>query len=78
MQRYYRQLGRDAEAKMSRERRLQLDACHDDQRGGPHSKQLRKLLDFYFEPFAVQNNRFLLDLILRKVRTSGLVMDNGF
>jgi len=29
--------------------------------------QLRQLLDFYFEPFTLQNNRYLLDLISRHV-----------
>lgn len=29
--------------------------------------QLRQLLDFYFEPFTLQNNRFLLDLIFKRI-----------
>eukprot|EP00931_Biecheleriopsis_adriatica_P081128 TRINITY_DN54478_c0_g1_i1.p1 TRINITY_DN54478_c0_g1~~TRINITY_DN54478_c0_g1_i1.p1 ORF type:complete len:798 (-),score=188.75 TRINITY_DN54478_c0_g1_i1:48-2318(-) len=29
--------------------------------------QLRQLLDFYFEPFTLQNNRYLLDLITKRV-----------
>jgi len=29
--------------------------------------QLRQLLDFYFEPFNLQNNKYLLDLISRKL-----------
>eukprot|EP00927_Polykrikos_kofoidii_P055737 TRINITY_DN49951_c0_g1_i1.p1 TRINITY_DN49951_c0_g1~~TRINITY_DN49951_c0_g1_i1.p1 ORF type:complete len:949 (-),score=169.91 TRINITY_DN49951_c0_g1_i1:129-2975(-) len=29
--------------------------------------QLRQLLDFYFEPFTLQNNRYLLDLVARRV-----------
>lgn len=29
--------------------------------------QLRQLLDFYFEPFTLQNNRFLLDLIYKRI-----------
>eukprot|EP00929_Paragymnodinium_shiwhaense_P024710 TRINITY_DN15122_c0_g1_i1.p1 TRINITY_DN15122_c0_g1~~TRINITY_DN15122_c0_g1_i1.p1 ORF type:complete len:853 (-),score=189.00 TRINITY_DN15122_c0_g1_i1:121-2679(-) len=29
--------------------------------------QLRQLLDYYFEPFTLQNNRYLLDLLARRV-----------
>ena len=30
------------------------------------ASQLRQLLDFYFEPFTLQHNRYLLDLILKR------------
>eukprot|EP00439_Symbiodinium_sp_Y106_P019396 s401_g2.t1 len=30
------------------------------------STQLRQLLDFYFDPFTLQHNRYLLDLILKR------------
>jgi len=31
------------------------------------AQQLRQLLDFYFEPFNLQHNRYLLDLVARKL-----------
>lgn len=31
------------------------------------AQQLRQLLDFYFEPFNLQHNRYLLDLLARKL-----------
>jgi len=33
--------------------------------------QLRQLLDFYFEPFNLQHNRFILDVLARKVKQKG-------
>jgi len=36
--------------------------------------QLRQLLDFYFEPFTLQHNRYLLDLVSRRV---GPAEENG-
>lgn len=37
-----------------------------ERRGGRAASQLRQLLDFYFEPFTLQHNRYLLDLILKR------------
>eukprot|EP00913_Durusdinium_trenchii_P009258 g8699.t3 len=36
-------------------------------------RELRNLLDFYFEPFNLQHNKFLLDLINRKAAASDQV-----
>eukprot|EP00435_Cladocopium_sp_Y103_P074566 s219_g49.t1 len=37
-----------------------------ERKGGRAASQLRQLLDFYFEPFTLQHNRYLLDLILKR------------
>lgn len=37
------------------------------QKAAKAGKELRALLDFYFEPFNLQHNKFMLDLILAKV-----------
>jgi len=38
-------------------------------KGQRTGQQLRQLLDFYFEPFNLQHNKYLIDLIYRKVGT---------
>lgn len=39
----------------------------DDGKSGRAAGQLRQLLDFYFEPFNLQHNRYLVDLLARRL-----------